>query len=527
MDKTVYPFLTRKLTAKELTEAKPDHGQFSIGSLFFMLAVTFCIVPAALKGQSMTGAVTGSYAGVSNASVNPALMANSRYYVDVNLMGGQGFFHNNYAYIGRDDYRFPGIFMPGYEFNMHQKEYGQGERPAYTVNGKRPKQMHLSGNISGPSVMVAANGHTFALLSSFRSVHSMRDIPYDMANYFYYSLDYKPQHGMEYEHRDPMRFATLTWSEFGAGYAYMFGKHNRDRWAFGITARLLFGHSASYAWVEHLKYFTPDDETVYVRNLDGEAAYSLPVHYASNDLQNPFMVRGMGAGFDIGLAYIHTRKGHSDMKYKRLCQQRFEEYKYRIGISLTDLGWISFGKDARKYEYDNVSGLWEQVDTLKPYYSNLEYISRDLSDRFYGSPEGGLTGRQFNMYLPASLGMQFDYHYVNNWYLSASFRYPLLFSKSQVRAPASLMIAPRLETQVFEAGMPFIVHDLRHPMLGAYMRFYNITLGTSNLAGIFNLTDHYGFDIYLSVKISFAKNRCKKKMPRFCADDFRFREKNR
>ncbi len=494
-------------------------------AIIYLVIIASCLLGplSSVNAQYTTGSTVGTYSGVSNALVNPALLSNSRYYVDVNVFSTASFIHNNYAYLSQDDYKFSNFLLPGYDYPMHNKEYGQGERPAYTTESKNRKNLHLNSRFMGPSVMVAVNDHTFAFQTNFRSVSSFRDIPYDMANYFYYSLDFKPQHGYEYEHRDPMKFGTLTWTEIGLSWAYMFSKYDRDRWSVGVSAKFLMGHAGAYVYMDNLTYFTPDDDNVYIRSMNGEAAYSLPVDYATNEVSGS-KVKGFGMGFDVGVSYIHTEKGHSNVKYRRLCQQRYEPYKFKVGVSLMDFGYIRFTDEARKYQYENVSGSFEQVDTLTPYYNNLEFITQDVNSRFYENPEDALESQKFNMYLPASLGVQFDYHYVKNWYVSASMSLPINFAKSQVRAPANFMVAPRLETQVFEMGMPFTLYDMRHPMLGAYMRFYNFTVGTDNLAGFLNLTNHYGFNFYFSFKINFIKNRCKKKLPRFCVvDDFRFR----
>ncbi len=472
--------------------------------------------------QVNAGLTNGTYAGIGNVWLNPAFLGNSRYYVDINLAGGDFFIHNNYAYLSKGEYRFSNFMLPGYQYPMHSKEYGQGERPAYTVEDKRPKDFFLDAHILGPSVMVAVNDHTFAVQTGFRMVNSIRDLPYDMANYFYYSLDYKPQHGIEYEHRDPIRFGTMAWSEVGISWAYMFKKYNRDRWSLGISAKYLMGHAGSYVYLDHMTYFTPDDDNVYVRDLNGEAAYALPVEYSENTF-NGMGIYGRGMGFDIGVSYMHTEKGHSNIRYRQLCQQRYEDYKFKAGVSIMDIGWIRFSRQARKYGYHHVQGYWQQVDTLKPYYDNLEYISGDIGERFYGSTDGALEGNSFAMYLPATLGLQFDYHYVNNWYLSGSIRLPLNFAKSQVRAPAGLQVSPRLDMQELEIGLPVTLYDLRYPMLGAYLRFYNFTVGTDNLAGFLSMTNHYGFNVYFSVRISLIKGKCKRKLPRFCIDDFRFK----
>lgn len=466
-------------------------------------------------GQYLSGATIGSYSGVNSMVHNPAMLAGSRYYLDINVISAGTFFHNNYAYISREDYTTFGFLRPGYEFPMHEKEYGDGERPAYTVENTRRKYLNSNSRIIGPSAMLALNDHVFALQTAFRSVSSMRDLPYDMANYFYYSLDYKPQHGIEYEHRDPIKFASLTWSEIGLSWAYTFKKYDRDRWAFGVTAKILMGHAGSYVYMDHLQYFVPDDDNLYIRNVDGEAAYSLPIDYSSNEISGS-KFKGMGLGIDLGISYTHTEKGHSNINYRRPCQQRYEEYKYKLGISLMDIGWIRFTDEARLYDYDNVGGVWEQIDTLSAYYDNLDYISSDISNRLYGDPDEALVGDKFSMFLPATLGLQFDYHYRKNWYVASLARLPLNFARSQVRIPGNLVIAPRYETRFFEIGMPLNLHDFRFPMVGAYMRLYNITIGTDNLGGFANVANHYGFDLYVSLKISLIKNQCRRKQPRFC-----------
>ncbi|MEN8224751.1 MAG: DUF5723 family protein [Bacteroidota bacterium] len=470
--------------------------------------------------QHMSGLSMSSYAGVNNVVTNPALMSNSRYYVDVNIVGAASFFHNNYAYFAGNEYNIFTFLKPRATFPLHDKEYGTGERAAYTIDNKKLKHVYFQGRLLGPSVMVAVNNHSFAFQSSIRTVSAFKDIPYDMANYFYYSLDYSPQHGIEYEHRDPVKSASLSWSELGLSWAYMFAKYNRAHWSVGISAKMLIGHAAYYVYLDHLDYYVPNDDDLYVRDVTGETAYSFPIDYETNALDNGSLMKGMGMGLDFGLSYIHTERGHSNARYRSLCRQQYYGYKYRVGISLMDFGWIRYHNDARKYVFENNEGVWYQVDTLKPYYNNLNYISDDINTRLCGVPDCALESRDFMMYLPLSLGMQFDYHYMDNWYVSGSFRVPIAYARSQVRSSQGIMIVPRMESETFEFGLPFTLHEFQQPIIGAYMRFYNITIGTDNIAGFLNSTHHYGFDLYFSLKISFLKGRCKRNTSRFCMDDF-------
>lgn len=490
--------------------------------LILGLLLSFGLLKPAYS-QYLTGASVGSYAGVNSLIVNPAMMANSRYYADVNIVSMGTFFHNNYAYFAREEYNMFKMINPSFQYPVHKKEYGTGERSAYTVENEALKDVFLNGRVIGPSAMMAYNDHTFAFHTAFRSVSSFTNIPYDMANFFYYSLDYSPQHGIEYEHDDPMRTASLTWSEIGLSWAYMFAKDNRHHWALGVSGKLLFGHAAYYVYMEELDYFVPDDDNLYIRDVTGEVGYAVPFDYSSNELYNGSVIKGVGMGFDVGLTYTHTKSGHSDIMYRRPCEMKFQAYKYRIGLSLMDFGWIGFNDVARKYEFENHSGEWHEVDTLEAYYTNLDFISDDITSRLYESPEDAMISNAFSMYLPFSLGLQFDYHYRNNWFISGTMRLPLRHAKNQVQASAGLMVVPRMETQNLEFGIPLTLHEFTRPMVGAYMRFYNVTVGTDNLAGFTSLTDHYGYDVYVSVKINFLKDRCKRKRPRFCTSDNPYR----
>lgn len=478
--------------------------------------------------QYFTGASMGSYSGVNSLIVNPAFMTNSRYYLDVNLVGAGSFFHNNYAYLAREDYDFFRMLKPDFNFPMHDKQYGDGERPAYTLETVNTKNLLFDNRILGPSALFGYNDHFFALQTSFRSVSSFRNVPYDMANYLYYSLDYSPQHGREFEHLDPMRAGSISWTEIGFSWAYAVSKYDRDHWSIGVSAKMLLGHAAYYVYLEHLKYFVPDDENLYIRNVRGDVAYSFPVDYDNNELYNGSLVKGIGLGLDIGISYTHTIEGHSRSNHRKPCQGRFMDYKYRIGLSLMDFGSINFNDVARKYRLEDYDGVWHQIDTLGPYYTNLNYISNDISEHLCGGPDCAQVANRFRVVLPATLGAQFDYHIREYWYLSATARVPLNYTRNQVSSAYSLMVVPRMETHSFEFGVPVTMYNLLRPLMGAYVRLYNVTVGTDNIGGFLSLTDHFGYNVYFSVKLNILRGKCKRKMPRFCTgDEYRFRTPSR
>ena len=56
--------------------------------------------------------------------------------------------------------------------------------------------------------------------------------------------------------------------------------------------------------------------------------------------------------------------------------------------------------------------------------------------------------------------------------------------------------------------MPISLYEFSEPRIGLSVRFYNITIGTDKLGGLFNFSDFYGLDAYFSLRISLPKGRC-------------------
>ena len=92
-----------------------------------------------------------------------------------------------------------------------------------------------------------------------------------------------------------------------------------------------------------MNYIVLNDSTINFKNLDGQIGYALPVNYENNDapMHDPFF-KGSGVGMDLGIVYT-KRRYIDNKKYTRPCDQRFEDYHYRIGISIIDIGPSSSG----------------------------------------------------------------------------------------------------------------------------------------------------------------------------------------
>jgi hypothetical protein len=476
------------------------------------------------SGQDMLGAVLGNYAGVNSVQLNPSALHNSKTYFEFELVGADVFIQNNYLYIARKDYRFGHFFQSGYQWPTHAEQYGTEERMFYSASDKRLKKAFQSLRLDGPSLMLIWGKHAFALTTALRSVTSAHNLPFDVANFAYLGLNYQPQHNINYKDNIPFRIGSLSWSEIGLSYAYEIYAQGFDKISAGISVRRLWGYAGMYESTKGLDYVVPNDSTISVNNMNAELGIALPISYtnSSNSINN--FVLGKGFAVDIGVTYYRLSRGHSENYSNRLCSRPYEDYLYRIGISLIDVGAIKFKTNALKYSIDNKSSYWENVDKIQ--FNNVQQMLDTISYKFYGDPAAAYTGNKFSIWLPSALSVQFDYHYSQYWFINCSVIYGVSFRANSIYRPCDISITPRYEKRWFEANIPVSLYDWTLPRIGLSLRFYYLTVGTEKLGEFFHINNLTGMDFYFTLKYFLDKGSCKSEKSKGCKEkDFRIKSK--
>ncbi|MCB0761579.1 MAG: hypothetical protein KDC12_08660, partial [Flavobacteriales bacterium] len=80
---------------------------------------------------------------------------------------------------------------------------------------------------------------------------------------------------------------------------------------------------------------------------------------------------------------------------------------------------------------------------------------------------------------------------------------------------SQIAVTPRYERKRFEFALPVVLHEYRHPHIGAMIRLNSIIIGTDNLGAYLLNTELYGADLYVSIKYTiFRSFGCKQKKPR-------------
>ncbi|MEA3505747.1 MAG: DUF5723 family protein [Bacteroidota bacterium] len=474
-----------------------------------LLVVVFFITVIAY-GQERIGLSTGNYSGINSALINPSAVSGSRYYFDVNIVGGGVFVFNNAVFLRNEDYALSSFLSKNMEFKTFVDEY-DNDRYVEEYNDTEVRDLNLNTRIIGPSAMLMYGKHTFGIQTGVRSVISGKNIHYEIAKFAYEGLDFEPLHNINFIENKDLDISVLNWAEIGAVYSYNLYSRYYDRVDVGISLKYLLGHSSFYAHFDNMDYVVPNDSTVDIRNMNGEVGFSMPVNYDNNNYPDGSgLFKGKGLGFDIGFTYTQTEKIQKRYnRFLRFCRQPNIRYKFKFGVALLDVGYINFDKNAQVHSYKDVDSYWEGIDDED--FDNVNDMMRRISSKLYnGDSDASNTNvTSYKVALPSALSIQFDYHYFGSWYINGLLLQGISTNYIAPHRNSVVAVTPRFETSLFEVQIPLSLYDYQHPRVGLSARLGVFTVGTENIGYLMGMKDFNGMDFYFSLKMNISKGNCR------------------
>ncbi|MEI7595436.1 MAG: DUF5723 family protein [Bacteroidota bacterium] len=461
-------------------------------STILILLIYFLSITSS-KSQEMLGLVNGNYSGTSGVLINPSSFTDSKLYLDVNIITAAAFFQNNYLYVAKRDYYFFYFFNSPMRFPKHENN-----KVLYSNYPGALKHGYLNLRANGPGMMINIGRHAFGFHEGFRAALSVRDAPYHLSKFLWDGLDFKQQQDINYNVSN-MRIAGMAWAEVGLTYSYVLFDRKMYHFSVGATAKRLMSVGGMYITNHSMDYSVPSNDSMVINNIDAEMGYAM---------NGGSTFKGTGWGGDFGVTLKIKPRGNPPISFRKLCQQKYNDYSVKIGLSLLDFGIIRFKKGASVNTFENLSSTWTNVDSLQI----RDYIKfRDqMNLHFFNSadPDISKTKDKFSISLPTAISLQADIHLQKHWYLNSTFFYGLQSSKTYVRRPAQLSFTPRWESKFLELNIPVSLYEMRYPRLGASLRIGGLTVGTDKLAGYFDFNDFYGLDFYASLKFFLSKGSC-------------------
>ena len=470
--------------------------------VYFVIILFFC-THFSIFSQEMLGIVNSNYAGIYGISLNPANMVGSRLYMDYNLLSFQSSFINNYAYVERNDYLdylFHGTVPIYYTEDNEERNYT-------IYRSDNNYYGYINQKLIGPAAMIVDGKHAYGITTALRSNTSFQNLPNEIGVFLYEAIDYTEQQGITYNHEKDIQVGSLAWFEVNFSYAYNFRRYRWESWSAGITVKPLLGIMGTYTNIYNLEYQVHNDDSASVYNSSFDYAYSLPVDYNDNHFPQGPLVKGFGLGVDLGVTYTKTTKGHSTKYYGRLCEQRYDAYNYKIGVSFLDIGYINFTKKARQTSYLNTHTEWfKPYDTLPA--NSVNEINAKIDSYFLDNSEEVIRNEKFTMHIPPAMSMQYDYSIKDYLFINATIIWGFNFGKAYVKRPSILAITPRFETARVEVSLPISIYEWnwKNPRIGFSLRYGNFFFGFDKINTILGFSDFNGFDLYAGLRLNLTNN---------------------
>ena len=484
----------------------------------FSSILIFCFLIG--KGQIMfcqqyLGIVGSNYAGTNNLYANPSNAVDSRYKIYVNLAAADLFLGNNAI---RWDAPYSFIKLLKGAVNKNDRVIWRN-RYLIPIENNRDKNMNGLIDVRGPAVMYAIDSkQSIAISSRGRGGASFSNVSHELATL------------MQYGTRNPTIFQSASdlhmnlnmnsFAEIGATYAKDISLNPEEAIKVGITAKRIIGLSNFHMNAKESSYqitdnvINPDDpgflydDVLFLNHINAQYGYSDEDNGINDFSMSPgywlgTASPGRGIGFDIGVSYEYRPEIHK-YTYKEKGIQKIDQtqnkYKYKIGVSLIDVGRVKFDNPSYVSNFESVADnryVFENGIKLFPNRRLMTGINRSLG------PYAGADLQKFKANLPTTFQAYFDYKVKENIYVYSTWVQNLRSSNSLgMRMPSLVSVVPRYETKWIDVAMPVsLLNDYQLLTIGLAARFGPVFIGSDNLQGLLNIANPRGFDFFVGANI--------------------------
>ncbi|MBL4707432.1 MAG: hypothetical protein JKY48_03215 [Flavobacteriales bacterium] len=425
------------------------------------------VFPLFSYGQEGVGVLTDNYMPVNQSKLNPSAMVDQKPWLSINLLGAHGYLRNNFAYLQNT------------RLNLLDKDPTAVFDPPSTLG-----KVFVTGEVLGPSATLNIKNQAFGIHTSVRTYANMNRIPAVLGEIIADESIENIEDGL-YEINNG-RLKTMSWAEVGLSYGRNLYKRNEIMIDGGISIKRLIGiHQASLTVKNGLAEVINGDGVI--RNLDAKYSYTEPAY-------------GAGGGWGITLGGTYKKMNDytdSYIPHSSSSGCKWLGYKYKIGASLIDLGYIRFKQGAR------TAAL---TDTVRV--DDVENIDEDV----LGKDKNKYTGA-----LPTALSIQADYHLKDNFYANAIIVQRLSLRNSfGVERSNLLTISPRYESSLFSVSLPLSLANYEVPQVGLYFRVGPLALGTDHLSPFFIKHDIKAASFFIYLNLALKSPACRDKAePKF------------
>ncbi|MBA2744759.1 MAG: hypothetical protein H0U44_00905 [Flavisolibacter sp.] len=412
------------------------------------------------QSQEFPGYRSFTNNGVNGVFFNPASIAGNAYKFDINLFSINTIVGNNKA-----DFNLRSI---GRSLNFDSLK-----KQMFSAMGG-PATGYVNVTINGPSLMLRLNNRTaVALTTRARSIANIIDLDGKLAEQVVDDLESNVQLPYGISSNTDMRVAANAWTEIGISIGRTLFEKNQHVLKGGLTLKYLGGVGNGYFNVENLNARIDDDllGNVYMDNASGTISMGFGgINISNVEAGDFFNFKNSGFGADLGFIYEYRPASSGS-------------YKYKAGISLTDLGSIRYNRDmqrsgsyrlditgSEKFYFDELSGK-----DFEEY--NAVFQSRPQFFTPLGSQEA-----TYKVALPATVHVDLDYLIKKGFYTSLHAQLPLNSDAYyNPRNYSAFTLTPRFETKFFAFALPVNYNALTNFNMGLALRAGPLFFGSGSV----------------------------------------------
>lgn len=450
--------------------------------------IIFTLSAQLLIAQEQLGLRLENYSGINSVLLNPAGNLTNPLQWDVNIAAAAFFVENNYAFIENTNTFDLLSNASEREFYAVPDPETQVPANAYIIDffDDSRKRFGISQiDIMGPSfVFRIGEQHSIGLFTRARMMASTQGLPNELSYYPYNSRAF-----LENFQLGPLGMAAMNWSELGLNYAFK-TPTNSGAFGIGINARLLTGYEA--AFFQHtgtVQFAKNTQNSAIVQGVFAEFGYTSS-NLVANSNEVELQKNGKGFAFDIGL--LNIIGGEAD------------DYTFKIGLSLLDVGFINFNKNASSHivQTDSTKLLGGNAYNQFIGLEELDGIAQLFSTQALDDPNASLNGDEFKIWLPTAFSLQVDYAFTENIFLNSTLVQRLPVSEIAVERGNLFSLSPRFEHRWFSASLPLVLYNWQDFRVGFAARLAFLTIGSDNLGSFLGKKDYSGTDFYIALKIN-------------------------
>ncbi len=494
------------------------------------LAAFTAISAGSALSQDYLPALGDNYMGINQALLQPASIVDSRFKVDVNVMGFSSDMHN-------DMIRFTpgGIFNP---FGITTEKPDLSESTYLDDPDWTDKSFFVSQNFLGPSFLISfGRKHAVGFTYRARNILNADGLDEPLARSMYEDFN-ASEYTNQWYRDDDMRAVNQIFVDYGFSYAteiFDLGAHYLKT---GITVKLMQGLAGAAIQADEFYYYIYRQEgaeradNISVNSPFVSSGVSRNWNWGYQTSENHTIgfdyafVAKPTAGLDLGLVY-EFRPKYADFRYNMdgeegLYRNDKNKYRVKVGVSILDIGRLRYKKAYNSQDFsaaytpdyeqryntgnDNVptSTHWMRTDIKLgfPPYVNLS------DTLFYrGQKDQGIEAEnqsdQFTIQLPTALSFQVDVNVVKGLYVNLTSFTALHQGFSETGRShyiSNYSLTPRYEHKWFSVMVPISYNQYEKFNAGLALRAAFLYAGVNNLfSGL--ISDPYSTSVYFGVKI--------------------------